>query len=53
MRYIVFSGGKMERYIIAGKKRLEGKVKISGAKNSVLPLIAASVMNNGVKHIHN
>ena len=43
----------MERYIIAGKKRLEGKVKISGAKNSVLPLIAASVMNNGVTHIHN
>lgn len=34
----------MERLIINGGNRLEGNVKISGAKNAVLPIIAATLL---------
>ncbi|MBR4152732.1 MAG: UDP-N-acetylglucosamine 1-carboxyvinyltransferase [Selenomonadaceae bacterium] len=34
----------MERLIIRGGKRLSGTVKISGAKNAVLPVIAATLL---------
>lgn len=34
----------MERLIINGGHRLEGRVKISGAKNAVLPIIAATLL---------
>ncbi|MCE5286555.1 MAG: UDP-N-acetylglucosamine 1-carboxyvinyltransferase [Pelosinus sp.] len=34
----------MEKLIISGGKRLTGTVKISGAKNAVLPLIAATLL---------
>ena len=34
----------MERLIIKGGKRLSGNVKISGAKNAVLPIIAATLL---------
>ena len=34
----------MEKLVVNGGKRLEGKVKISGAKNAVLPIIAASLL---------
>jgi UDP-N-acetylglucosamine 1-carboxyvinyltransferase len=34
----------MSRIIVRGGKRLSGKVKISGAKNAVLPIIAASIL---------
>ena len=34
----------MEKLIINGGHRLEGKVKISGAKNAVLPIIAATLL---------
>ncbi len=37
----------MDRYVITGKQRLEGRVRTSGAKNSSLPLIAASIMAEG------
>ena len=33
----------MSNYIIEGGKRVEGKVKISGSKNSSLPIIAATI----------
>ncbi|MDD3629288.1 MAG: UDP-N-acetylglucosamine 1-carboxyvinyltransferase [Candidatus Humimicrobiaceae bacterium] len=36
----------MERFIINGGKKLSGKVRISGAKNSALKLIAASILAN-------
>ena len=31
-----------EKYIIEGGHRLEGKIKIHGAKNSILPILAAT-----------
>ena len=34
----------MEKLIINGGHRLEGRVKISGAKNAVLPIIAATLL---------
>ncbi len=34
----------MEKLVIHGGNRLEGSVKISGAKNAVLPIIAASLL---------
>lgn len=35
----------MSKYIIEGQKRLVGEVEITGAKNSVLPILAATVIN--------
>ena len=37
----------MGKYYIRGGKPLSGKVRISGAKNAVLPVLAASVMTGG------
>lgn len=37
----------MDRYVITGKQRLNGKIKVSGAKNSSLPLIAAAILGEG------
>ena len=34
----------MEKLIIHGGRRLQGRVKISGAKNAVLPIIAATLL---------
>ncbi len=38
----------MEKLIINGGHRLEGRVKISGAKNAVLPIIAATLLGQDV-----
>lgn len=43
----------MSRIIVRGGKRLSGKVRVSGAKNAVLPIIAASILGgegNSVIH---
>lgn len=37
----------MEKIFIRGGKPLEGAVKIDGAKNSALPVLAASLLTNG------
>ncbi|MCL4515772.1 MAG: UDP-N-acetylglucosamine 1-carboxyvinyltransferase, partial [Firmicutes bacterium] len=42
----------MEKYIIRGGRRLEGSVQIGGAKNAVLPLMAAALMAPGTSVIH-
>lgn len=34
----------MEKIVVNGGKRLRGRVKVHGAKNAVLPLIAASIL---------
>ena len=36
----------MESYVIHGGNRLSGKVKVDSAKNSVLPIIAATILTN-------
>jgi UDP-N-acetylglucosamine 1-carboxyvinyltransferase len=43
----------MSKIIVRGGKRLSGRVKIHGAKNAVLPIIAASILGSeGVSVIH-
>lgn len=37
----------MDRYVITGKQRLEGRLRNSGAKNASLPLLAASLLVSG------
>lgn len=43
----------MTRYIVEGGRRLVGEISISGAKNSVLPILAATIINNGFSTIMN
>lgn len=35
----------MSQYLIEGGRRLDGEVRIQGAKNSVLPILAATLLN--------
>ena len=43
----------MSSYIIEGGQKLEGTVKISGSKNSALPIIAATILNAGKTTLYN
>ena len=43
----------MDKLIIEGAHELQGEVRISGAKNAALPLIAASLLAPGWHVIHN
>jgi UDP-N-acetylglucosamine 1-carboxyvinyltransferase len=43
----------MEKIVIEGGSRLHGKVKISGAKNAALPLIAAAILTDKEMRIDN
>ena len=43
----------MDKIEIEGGTRLKGEVKISGAKNAALPLMAASILCSGDHYIHN
>ncbi|TVX89481.1 UDP-N-acetylglucosamine 1-carboxyvinyltransferase [Paenibacillus agilis] len=43
----------MSKFIVRGGKRLKGTVRVSGAKNAVLPILAASLLGEeGVSVIH-
>ncbi len=42
----------MSKYEIIGGHRLQGHVKINGAKNAVLPILAATVLSQGKNIIH-
>lgn len=43
----------MSYLVVEGGRRLKGKVKISGAKNSVLPILAATILVEGEVQIEN
>ncbi|MBU2501525.1 UDP-N-acetylglucosamine 1-carboxyvinyltransferase [bacterium] len=43
----------MDKFVIEGPSRLEGDLRVSGAKNAVLPLMAASLLARGVSVIDN
>ena len=36
----------MQKLLIDGKKTLSGSINISGSKNSALPILAATILNN-------
>jgi len=41
----------LEKLIVTGGTKLEGRIKVSGAKNAVLPIIAASLLAEGECHL--
>jgi UDP-N-acetylglucosamine 1-carboxyvinyltransferase len=43
----------MDKFIIRGGNRLEGTVRISGAKNAALALMPAALLSGGVCRLHN
>lgn len=43
----------MDKIVINGGNQLKGQVKISGAKNAVLPIMAATLLASGKFEIHN
>ena len=43
----------MKSYIIEGTGKLQGTVTASGSKNSSLPILAATILNNGVTKLYN
>ena len=42
---------RMDKIIIEGSQRLEGELEISGAKNAVLPIMAAMILTDGQNKI--
>jgi UDP-N-acetylglucosamine 1-carboxyvinyltransferase len=42
----------MERFFVTGGKRLDGQVRVSGAKNAILPILAATLLAPGQHIIH-
>ena len=43
----------MDKIVIEGGHPLDGEIRISGAKNAALPLIAATLLTPGVHTLHN
>ena len=43
----------MEKIVITGGERLKGRVRISGSKNAALPIMAATLLTNGVTTLSN
>ena len=48
-----YGGGIVKKYIINGGKPLVGELSVSGAKNSVLPILAATVISGKSSLISN
>ncbi len=43
----------MSKYLITGGNKIHGTLSLKGAKNSILPLMAASLLNENINIIHN
>jgi UDP-N-acetylglucosamine 1-carboxyvinyltransferase len=43
----------MDKIVMAGGKRLQGEVRVSGAKNAALPILASSILVDGWNAFHN
>ena len=43
----------MDKFIVSGGKPLQGDVRISGAKNAALPVLASALLAPGVSTFHN
>lgn len=43
----------MDKIVIEGGKPLRGSVRVSGAKNAALPVMAACILAGGDHHLHN
>ena len=43
----------MKKLLISGGKKLKGEVKVSGAKNSALPLMTSALLTEGTSRFSN
>ena len=43
----------VSKLIISGKRKMEGEIDVQGAKNAVLPILAAAVLSDGKNVIYN
>ena len=43
----------MNSFLITGGNKIEGEIEVQGAKNAVLPILAATVLNGGKNIIYN
>lgn len=43
----------MSKLIVTGGQKLRGEITIEGSKNAVLPILAATVLNDGISIIKN
>lgn len=43
----------MNKFIVTGGNRLNGEISVQGAKNSVLPILVATLLVKGKSVIHN
>ena len=43
----------MGEYHIQGGNRIYGQMKVGGSKNAILPILASTILNEGVSVIHN
>ena len=43
----------MSKLLVTGRKKLDGEVEVQGAKNSALPIIAATILTKGENVIYN
>lgn len=48
-----FGGDTLDKLVIEGGKALSGTVRIHGAKNAALPILAACLLAEGEVHLHN
>ena len=46
-------GDTLDKLVIEGGKPLSGTMRIHGAKNAALPILAASLLADGKLHLHN
>jgi len=42
----------VEKFIVIGGKRLKGTIRVSGAKNAILPILAASLLAEGISTVN-
>ena len=43
----------MQSYIIEGGRKIVGTIDVSGSKNAALPIMAATILNDGVTKLYN
>lgn len=42
----------MEKFVVKGEVQLRGNVRVSGAKNATLPIMAATLLCSGISVLH-
>jgi len=44
--YTLLGRENLEKFVVVGGKKLQGTIRVSGAKNAVLPILAASILSS-------